>query len=698
MSKSWFSGILYGMSQGKIGKILAIGGVLMVVVAPLIYWGTVLYPFSLPRLAWFFAAAVVLFVALLFGWQKETRLQLDWFDLFALLWLGLLGISSWLSFDPHTAWWSEAGRAIGLVWIILWFVSYLVARQFVWSAKERRILAIISPIIVALTILWSAFLPQPDAQRISGLFGNPVVYGIYLQMAFCWLAYLWWQKKKLGLDNDWWQVLLVVVGAGTLVALWQTEARAATMGLLCGVIVGVIGWQWQKQRRLIRGLMIGGAIILLLAGSLVMYQRRERFASVFTRWNNWHVAVRAIATKPILGWGWDNYRVATEKLFDPRLAAGSFFETRIDKPHNIFLEVTVVGGFVGLAAYLLMWGALWWKWRQNFARDYWSAGTYWTMIALLVGYFATQFFNFDNLASYGWWWLFWLVGNTDVPTQMTVRVRPGIVRFFAFGLFGAGLAAFYYGGYLPVRQAAYIDEARYAAEQKNLVRIEEMFSLSYAVPAGPYPFEQWRWFTDSLLGGFVFSGWQLNSFAPEVQTQWLADRDKIGQETKRLLATHQDSLLWQLFGGRAAFYLFKAGAGQTYLSVAENAFLQAQKISPSNPEAKFLIATIALDSKQIDKAVAAMQEALLIYTPDSWRLLEGLVAVLQEQKRMSAIVTLYEIAAHSHPTGDIYAKLAAAYAANKQYAAARTAVATAVKLDASLATEAESFLKLINGL
>lgn len=684
------------MSREKIGKILVILGVLMVITAPLVYWQAVLYPLTLPRTAWVMAAAPLFFLALFFGWQKNNSWQLDWFDLAALLWLGLLVISSLFAADPHTAWWSEAGRMIGVVWLVMWFGSYLAARQFFWTEKERRTLAIISPLIILVAIIGGVLLfSNEGGARAAGLFGNPVVYGTFLQLAFFWLILLWWQKEKLGLNNWWWRGVVLFTAAATLVVLWQTDARSAIAGCVGGILFGLVGYQWQKQQPLVRAASIIGAVLILIVVGMVVYEKQGRASSITARWNNWRVATHAIVAKPILGWGWDNYRLATEKLFDPQLATSAFYETRIDKPHNIFLEMAVSGGFLGLTAYILMWLVLWWKWRTNFKRGFWSAEVYWTYNALLVGYFITQFFNFDTTASLVWWWIFWLWSNTETSTNLTVRVAPIVGRLLVFILLVLSALATWYGGYLPLRQGMYIDEARYAAGQKNLERVEEMFRLSYATPAGPYPFEQWRWLADSILSGIIFSDWQLNSFTPAVQTEWLADRDKIAAETTRLLVVHSDSILWQLFGGRINYYLYKAGAGDQYLELADNAFQRSHELVPENPEPLVLSFTIALERKQIDRAVELLQQALTSYAPDTWNSLDKFVPVLQQEKRITDIVSLYEVAVRIHPTADMAAKLAAAYAMNKQVVKAREAVALAVQLDPGFAAEAEQFLQKI---
>ena len=94
-----------------------------------------------------------------------------------------------------------------------------------------------------------------------------------------------------------------------------------------------------------------------LRGGNVMLERATSAEWVgFTlgnRLRNWDAGLRAFAERPLLGWGPDNYFVASaHHLSTPRGRAKVQ-----DHAHNLFIEEAAGKGAVGLAAWLALWGA-----------------------------------------------------------------------------------------------------------------------------------------------------------------------------------------------------------------------------------------------------------------------------------------------------------------------------------------------------
>src|SRR3989344_749674 len=66
----------------------------------------------------------------------------------------------------------------------------------------------------------------------------------------------------------------------------------------------------------------------------------------------WEMSEKAIADRPILGWGADNFQRVFEKHYDNRLLQGEYGnEAWFDRAHNVFIDQLVDNGFVGLAMY-----------------------------------------------------------------------------------------------------------------------------------------------------------------------------------------------------------------------------------------------------------------------------------------------------------------------------------------------------------
>ena len=94
-----------------------------------------------------------------------------------------------------------------------------------------------------------------------------------------------------------------------------------------------------------------------LRGGNVMLERATSAEWVgFTlgnRLRNWEAGLGAFAERPLLGWGPDNYFVASAR----HLSAPSGRAKVQDHAHNLFIEEAAGKGALGLAAWLALWGA-----------------------------------------------------------------------------------------------------------------------------------------------------------------------------------------------------------------------------------------------------------------------------------------------------------------------------------------------------
>lgn len=77
----------------------------------------------------------------------------------------------------------------------------------------------------------------------------------------------------------------------------------------------------------------------------------QRQASSFDSRNIiWAKGIEAGSTKPILGWGLENFELAFKSTLKP--AEFDLKNIRVDKAHNEFLEIFVNSGAVGLTLYI----------------------------------------------------------------------------------------------------------------------------------------------------------------------------------------------------------------------------------------------------------------------------------------------------------------------------------------------------------
>ncbi len=172
---------------------------------------------------------------------------------------------------------------------------------------------------------------------------------------------------------------------GVLGALWFVAGAfhllaAVALGLLVALAVGLLVAQDLKHRWVVA---ISFSLLLLLALSLALGGERllpsslsERLVdflpylrvadvrsiplsdenyAVVERLAHWQAAVAMFSDHPLLGVGIGNYVPAYPAYALPG------WEDPLGHAHNYYLHVAAEGGLVGLAAYLVLWGAAFWQ-------------------------------------------------------------------------------------------------------------------------------------------------------------------------------------------------------------------------------------------------------------------------------------------------------------------------------------------------
>ena len=177
-----------------------------------------------------------------------------------------------------------------------------------------------------------------------------------------------------------------VVAAATLLGLLFSWSRGAWMGFLAGLTIMVVSW----PRRLRYGVLL---LMLAAVGFLFLYQSRllpatvadrvsgfaadltfgdvrgvdindENYA-VLERLAHWQAALDMAGDRPYLGIGFGNYGAA---YADYRLLN---WPDALGHAHNYYLNILAETGVLGLAAYLLLWAAIFWQTFRVLQREDW---------------------------------------------------------------------------------------------------------------------------------------------------------------------------------------------------------------------------------------------------------------------------------------------------------------------------------------
>lgn len=290
-----------------------------------------------------------------------------------------------------------------------------------------RILLASGYLVAAVAIIQSMLdsMAQGSVAPAFGTLGQQNVLGAFLAL-LCPLAYrelveaTSWSARIVALN------VLAIMG----IALILTLSRSAWLGTVVAGAILIVG----RHRAILRPRVVAAAIVLVglalagfTVGGALGHAIESRAATVFdlNAWGPrpaiWRDSVELIASRPLVGYGPDNFG-----LVYPRFQAGYLGTQPVDKAHAESLQVAATQGLIGLAAYLLVLAA--------FVRAFWRGRHRAGAIAILAGWAAYQVtlqLNFSTLAASLPFWIFaaaamesWDATRSRVNTSASAPAGP----------------------------------------------------------------------------------------------------------------------------------------------------------------------------------------------------------------------------------------------------------------------------------
>ncbi|MCX6780753.1 MAG: O-antigen ligase family protein [Candidatus Magasanikbacteria bacterium] len=687
----------------------------LILIAPMIVWNGVYFTFNIPRWAWLIATVSIFFVLSISAYNEAWQLRLRKIDIFFSAFVALLCLSLFWSSDVHASLWSGAARNTGVSLYVLWFIWFFSLRIIRWTEMQWRNMFAFSIVVAATVSAWSIaqvyIFGQTGDDRVSGTAGNALILAMYLAPHVFLCALLISERVRWALSKLYIGGIVVcglIIGAGVALSF----SRSSYLGIILGFVVGVVGFvistRASSGSKRVTKILIGALCAIVFAyGLLYSYSKitgsalsrvtinKDSFATLDTRIINWKIALKGIRAHPILGVGWENYRTVVDTMFDPSLARFSYYETRIDKPHNVFLEVWVTTGTVGLLIYLaLIYFTISTAWKL-YCTDKLSAAGAWSIIGFVTAYHSQNFFAFDTPQT-----LFILapvlafLSTLDEPVFIfslasLQKMRRIIVVCFSI----ASIVIFVYAGWAPLRTMTYISEGLSASSEHDFNSVDAAFRNAFVGVQGPYYFETWRWFAQALLNNYANGTQKLSELTPDQRARWEADVLKITELTKQYAAANTHSVEWQTFTGKVAYYIAIDRNDDAMLTFSEQRFLTAYGISHYRQEPPILLSYIYGLKGDNVKAVQWYMTAVALTqsseTKDAFNFLLDLFVKTHDNDSIDKILNAAII---YQPDADTYARRAAAYADSGRYDDARAAVNRAVELDPTFASEAIQFL------
>ena len=336
----------------------------LLALAPLVFWRGLSSAYSLPKLLLLGAGTACAAAACLRG----TRPRATALDLPIGLLAAAVAASAIFSCDR---WLSVAGRQ-GAFSQGLWGFAAVAGCWYAgsWldvaarSALRRMLLwagaaAAGHALLQALGADPWAIGPLPTGRAVAGI-GSPVDLGAYLALLFPLALSAFWDDKRPPAERA--LVLLYAAGLGA------TGSRAAWLAAGTGACILSLASGRRSLRRAAVVVVLAAAALLTGRAALA---RRALTASDISRVAVWEIALRAAASRPLLGSGPATFEHAFRLHRTPRDISrmGSALQLQ-DHAHNGPLNALATLGVVGFAA----WGFLLWRLGTALLRERESPG------------------------------------------------------------------------------------------------------------------------------------------------------------------------------------------------------------------------------------------------------------------------------------------------------------------------------------
>ncbi len=213
---------------------------------------------------------------------------------------------------------------------------------------------------------------------------------------------------------------------------------------------------------------------------------RLSFELIFeeARFSAWKVSIEAIKERPILGWGPENFSVAFDKHYDPRLPGLS----RIwwDRAHNFILDIAIEAGIPALIIYLSLFAALFWQLQKLKTKNPNDALICHGIQAVFIGYLTANFFSFDSFSTYLIFFLlvgyslFLIQKNNELTETRSLLINRDPVSDsplwksgLIFGLFCVLVLFIWLGALKPLEINKELNWAIYYSERKQCEKAVE---------------------------------------------------------------------------------------------------------------------------------------------------------------------------------------------------------------------------------
>ncbi len=398
---------------------------------PIWVWSGFLFPFITSKVVYFrlgVELALVFYLPLALKYPG-LRPQWNWLTRMVWIYLGVMLVMSIFGVNFYKSFWGTLERGEGVLTMLHFGVYFSMLTAVFQSKRDWRRYITVALIVISFTGVLSigqmvcgpgnynglcTFVPPAQGSRISATIGNSAFYAAFMLFGMFLSLLLGFEStnrlvKFVFFSNAIFNALLLV----------STQTRGGAIALYIGVFILVVFHALRGQARALKMIAaVLGAFMVLIPTILILKPQifPERVREIVVVRRILRISINDITTQSRLdtwkaswlgwkdrfwtGYGYENYNIAFNKYFPPRIFKAAGSQIWFDRAHNTVLDVAVTSGIVGIIVYF---GIFYISFRilyRLFRAPKLPARSAVILAALLVGYFVQNLFVFDTHATY----------------------------------------------------------------------------------------------------------------------------------------------------------------------------------------------------------------------------------------------------------------------------------------------------------
>lgn len=468
--------------------------------------------------------------------------------------------------------------------------------------------------------------------------------------------------------------------------------------------------------------ILAAVLFFIYNSSLFSFVKTGYFttSTASTRLILWKIGLQGALSRPIFGWGAENFSYIFSKFYNPDLLKFSFYETWADKPHNGFIEIAVASGIPGFALFLAIgFYGLYLSWKLSKA----GGAKFLIFGGAIIAYAGHIFFVFDSLETkMGIFGIFgFLIFCEKYVLKKEERFSAGLLKAILIVLLASLLISLKIAGFGAIGAA-------YLANRANNALIANQYddgrdaTLALSKIKSPYMNENWEILADTVLKASAIGR------IPSVIMRDLLPAVSEGLKTAALGNPNNFSYHYRL---AQMYNLSGQYISSSFFDQAVKELEISRQISPERQVADLLLAQIFYHKRDVPSGIKILEDLVkrnqaiavpywylglfseavgdsdkayinMVSATEKGYVLQMLneriayVTVLGKYKDYERMAPVYEQLTKDEPVNSKWwANLAATYLELKQYEKAKAAARQAILLDPAYGDEGEKFLRKI---